>query len=265
MAVVAVRTDLVLAAVESARLTRDELADALHDLEGELSGGPRGAEVRHRAATAIGALYTVELGDPERIDRGLVDARETLSRLLSELQRADEGPQALLSAIARALTRLHPTSRALGRALGRPIDESGEREAEASLPIPLARRRPSSPDVTAGPEDERRASPRVELRADIGLTSETNFFAGTSGDLSEGGVFVATSEALEVGTRVTLSFVLPDGHAITTPCRVAWVRASSEAPRSRTIGMGLAFVALRDGDRHAVERFMAQRAPLRVG
>ncbi len=255
----ALRTDLVLAAVECARLARADLADVLHGLDPELSEGARGATIRRRATAAIGALYTVELGDPDRIERGLSAAREGLGRLLSDLQDAGEGPPELVSTVARALARLHPTSRAVARALGKSVDESGARLApESVLPIPLARRRGSStgaPAKAEGPE-ERRASDRVALSVEIGMDSETNFYTGTSGDLSEGGMFVSTAAFLAVGTQVTLSFVLPDGYSLKTPSRVAWVRGG---------GMGLEFLDLGERDRMAIERFMAQRAPLRLG
>lgn len=260
MASVALRTDLVLAAVESARVSRRDLADALHELDRELSEGELGAAIRRRTTTVIGALYTVELGDAARIDRGLVEARQKLGALLSDLQHTGEGPQEIVPVIARALARLHPTSRAIARALGRSPDEPGrESSSDESAPIPLARRRQSS-----RPAEERRSSDRVSLEADIGLATDTNFYTGLSGDLSEGGMFVSTTDLLPLDTEVVLSFMLPDGFRLTVQSRVAWVHAGIDGSGPKLSGIGLAFVSLTEGDRAVIERFMAQRAPLRV-
>ncbi len=69
---------------------------------------------------------------------------------------------------------------------------------------------------------ERRTAERLELSADIGLHSATQFFTGLSGDISRGGLFVATWAPLPLGTEV-VSFVLPGrpSHHGTGPRHVA--------------------------------------------
>src|SRR5437868_887076 len=50
---------------------------------------------------------------------------------------------------------------------------------------------------------------RVSVAVDIHLSSESHFFCGLSGDISEGGVFVTTYLALPIDGSVDLEFSLP--------------------------------------------------------
>lgn len=110
---------------------------------------------------------------------------------------------------------------------------------------------------------ERRTAERLELSADIGLHSATQFFTGLSGDISRGGLFVATWAPLPLGTEVTVSFVLPGGHPITAPGLVTWLRdAQGEGVGEGSPGMGVRFVALSLDDRAAIERFLQRRPAL---
>lgn len=110
--------------------------------------------------------------------------------------------------------------------------------------------------VGTGPE--RRESERVELEVDIGLHSDSQFYAGLSNDISEGGLFVSTVRALPVGSELTLSFVLPGGHAVTTRGRVAWLSSPRDDDGTRP-GMGVRFVQLEPQHRAAVEAFLRLR------
>jgi uncharacterized protein (TIGR02266 family) len=104
---------------------------------------------------------------------------------------------------------------------------------------------------------ERRASPRVPLEVDVSFTSESHFFVGLTGDLSEGGLFVATWRQLSVGTQVDVALSLPDG--ILTACgHVRWMRHATEAGAP---GVGLSFDELGERDRARIEAFCAARAP----
>jgi len=104
---------------------------------------------------------------------------------------------------------------------------------------------------------ERRVQERVELEVDIGLHSATQFYAGLSNDISEGGIFVSTVKPMPVGSELSISFVLPGGHTVTTRGRVAWLsipRGDDGRP-----GMGVRFERLEDQHRHAIEKFLRYR------
>lgn len=107
---------------------------------------------------------------------------------------------------------------------------------------------------------ERRVQERVELEIDIGLHSATQFYAGLSNDISQGGIFVSTVKPMPVGSEVSISFVLPGGHNVTTRGRVAWL--SSPRDEAGRPGMGVRFERLEPEHRHAIEKFLRYRPPM---
>jgi len=106
---------------------------------------------------------------------------------------------------------------------------------------------------------ERRAAPRVEVEVEVSFASESQFFVGLSGDLSEGGLFVATWRSLPLATAVDLALSLPDGPVFARG-HVRWVRDQVEGGAAP--GLGIAFECLSPGDRARIEAFCAERAPL---
>jgi uncharacterized protein (TIGR02266 family) len=93
----------------------------------------------------------------------------------------------------------------------------------------------------------------------MGLLSDSHFYSGLSMDVSKGGLFVATYQALPVGTVLRLFFVLPDGTAIEAPGTVRWTRGEEgETPP----GMGIAFRKLSEAARRAIDRYCEHRPAL---
>jgi uncharacterized protein (TIGR02266 family) len=107
-------------------------------------------------------------------------------------------------------------------------------------------------------ELERRAEPRASLGVDISLSSESTFFVGLTGDLSEGGVFVVTYQAVRKGSEVDLEFRLPRV-TVHARGRVRWLRRATE---DTPPGVGIAFTAMSAPDREHIESFCRKRQPL---
>jgi uncharacterized protein (TIGR02266 family) len=105
---------------------------------------------------------------------------------------------------------------------------------------------------------EHRAHARVGFEVEIDLHSESHFFSGLSGDVSEGGLFVQTYRPLALGDRVQVAFDLPDGR-VEAEGIVRWRRPQSD---SVDAGVGLEFESLSDRDRDVIRRFCEKRAPL---
>lgn len=108
--------------------------------------------------------------------------------------------------------------------------------------------------------EEHRASKRISIEVELHLASESHFFSGLSGDISEGGVFVSTYRALAMGSLVDLEFSLP-GAAEPLHARgeVRWHRdATPDVPP----GVGISFDDLSDEDRKVIHRFCTMRPPL---
>ena len=106
--------------------------------------------------------------------------------------------------------------------------------------------------------DNRRKHARVALAVEIDLSSESHFFSGLSGDLSEGGVFVETYRDIPVGSEVELEFDLPNG-SVTAHGSVKWHRDHSD---SSPPGVGVAFDELSEEGKEIIVAFCSRRAPL---
>lgn len=100
----------------------------------------------------------------------------------------------------------------------------------------------------------------VSLAVDIHLWSESHFFCGLSGDLSQGGVFIATYLPFPVGSAVDLEFSLPRTDATLQACgEVRWVRDHS---LDASPGIGVAFEQLSEDDRQRIHEFCTTRPAL---
>jgi uncharacterized protein (TIGR02266 family) len=109
------------------------------------------------------------------------------------------------------------------------------------------------------PPSQRRA-PRRACELELEFTEETQFYTGLTQDISEGGVFIATYRLFPIGSRLELSFDLPDGTKISTWGRVRWLR--EESPHGSRPGMGVEFGELSEAMLEAIVRFCEQRPPL---
>ncbi len=118
--------------------------------------------------------------------------------------------------------------------------------------------RTSWTDEATTASGERRSWERVSLEVEVTLTSDSQFFAGLSGDVSEGGIFVQTYKSYAVGSRVLLAFSLPSGE-IRTEGVIRWVRPSSDGTLP---GVGISFESLPPGERRSIEAFCKARPPL---
>jgi uncharacterized protein (TIGR02266 family) len=109
---------------------------------------------------------------------------------------------------------------------------------------------------------ERRTSPRVPLETQVNFEGGTNFYTGFSQDISSGGLFVCTYDLQPIGTRVELTFSLPDGYTVNAPGQVRWLRDPIEPDPDAPPGMGIMFEELLPEDRRAIDEFVNLRAPL---
>jgi uncharacterized protein (TIGR02266 family) len=150
-----------------------------------------------------------------------------------------------LAALAAEATAHDPIPAVLDPALARP-----------AVPADMTPTRPAPAEVVV----EHRATPRTALEVELHLSSESHFFSGLSGDISEGGVFVSTYRDLATGTPVDLEFSLPGSNRVVkAKGEVKWHRNASEGAPP---GVGIAFEELADEDRALIHRFCTVRPPL---
>lgn len=80
------------------------------------------------------------------------------------------------------------------------------------------------------------------------------------GNLSTGGMFIATAEPPSPGRRLLVRIHTPDGPTIETVARVAW-RARAAGPGASERGVGVEFVGPSAATRAALERIVSSAPP----
>ena len=112
-------------------------------------------------------------------------------------------------------------------------------------------------------DNERRSSPRYQVKVDVGMQTESNFYTGLTQDLSGGGIFVATNQIRQVGERITVRLNLP-GQAETFEIltEVRWIRGTALSYGIDDPGMGLRFLQMSPEAKRAVHDFLTQRESL---
>jgi len=103
---------------------------------------------------------------------------------------------------------------------------------------------------------------RVQLKTNINLGSDSNFFTGFSTDISEGGIFVATVETVPQGTKVDLDFTLPGGRPLKASGVVRWLREQNDHTPDLMPGMGVQFQDLQPEIASLISDFVRKREPL---
>jgi uncharacterized protein (TIGR02266 family) len=102
--------------------------------------------------------------------------------------------------------------------------------------------------------------PRERLEANVGATTESNFYVGFSGDISDGGVFVATYVTLAIGAAVDVLVTLPGGFESTIAGTVRFVRDPMDMESEP--GVGVRFHKLTAEQRELILRFIRKRPPV---
>lgn len=119
---------------------------------------------------------------------------------------------------------------------------------------------PRAPREVDLPEIPRREQPRMKIDAEIDLHSASNFFAGFSENISDGGLFIATERVVPIGAGVDLAFRLPNGIEIRGRGVVRWLRSGGED--GQPAGVGVQFVNLSSTAEQAIQSFIQSRDPI---
>lgn len=237
-----------------ARGAREELGKALATLQEDPNTPQDVMSVAQNIAQAVGALFEAEKARDEKV--GKVSVRTALGSLsqtmalLQDVKSAHHGVGVATATIAGAMSKLHPLTAVPSIAPGRPPSAPPAAHGHGHHAIPAA----ASPAIALGP--------RETVEANLGASSETNFYVGFSGEISEGGVFVATYNTLDVGSLVSVHLSLPGGFEFKVPGHVHFVRDPMDMNDDAEPGMGLRFEALAPDQRELILRFVRKRAPM---
>ena len=114
--------------------------------------------------------------------------------------------------------------------------------------------KPSDPPASDRPPvSDRRIYERIDVEWSVDCETEQTFLYASITNISEMGIFVATHEPLEVGTRLTLRFA---GHGEQSPFillgQVQWVNPIRMLSDNPNPGMGIRFVDLSSENRERI-------------
>lgn len=105
--------------------------------------------------------------------------------------------------------------------------------------------------------EARRKQPRVPFNVAVDLRSGARFHAGTTRDLSEGGLFIESSADVSIGSKVDVRLTLL-GKQYQASAEVAWILDDASG---HPMGFGARFVHLPRGARIAILSFVRRQAP----
>jgi uncharacterized protein (TIGR02266 family) len=123
----------------------------------------------------------------------------------------------------------------------------------APAPVPTSML-PPPPPVPTGE--------RYRIEANLGATTQSNFYVGFSGEIAHGGVFLATYETLPKDTSVTMLVTLPGGFEFECDGYVRFVRDPLDFASESEPGIGIQFEGLSNEARDLVLRFIRKRPPM---
>ncbi len=115
--------------------------------------------------------------------------------------------------------------------------------------------KPSDPPPVSeqSPLSERRSYERIDVEWSVDCETEETFLYASITNISEMGIFVATHEPLEVGTRLTLRFGMPGEQApFILSGQVAWVNPIRLLSDNPNPGMGVRFIELSSENRERI-------------
>jgi len=119
-----------------------------------------------------------------------------------------------------------------------------DEQSKPSDPPPLSEQPPVS---------DRRSYERIDVEWSVDCETEQTFLYASITNISEMGIFVATHEPLEVGTRLTLRFAMPGEQSpFILFGQVAWVNPIKLLSDNPNPGMGVRFVDLSSENRERI-------------
>ncbi len=110
-------------------------------------------------------------------------------------------------------------------------------------------------DPTAPTTAGRRVFPRLDMEVNVDLFSADTFFTGFTENISEGGLFIATSASFPLGERLRVRLSLMGGDPQEYLVVVCWVRPDGGI-NGLPGGMGVQFLDLPERERTRLQKFV---------
>ena len=191
-----------------------------------------------------------EAGSQRPASQRPASRRSASQRPASQRSPSQRSPASAPPASTPAAASQRPLSPSNGPSIRPP---SGRPVSGAPAPIPTSMLPPPAPIPTGE---------RQPVEANLGATTQSNFYVGFSGEIAHGGVFLATYEALPKDTSVSMLVTLPGGFEFECDGYVRFVRDPMDFMSESEPGMGIQFEGLSDEARDLVLRFIRKRPPI---
>jgi uncharacterized protein (TIGR02266 family) len=257
---------MAYAGAAQAAESRKLLGSALEALQKDPNVPKDVLAVAENIAGAVGALFEAEKAGSDLDGKASVKfAMGSLSQTMALLQDVKSNHSGLTVAtqtLAQVMSRLYPLSVVPtlrpSAAPGAGPGSFGTAKTIVSSATPgQAAAKPKAPALPAKPIA---TGPRDRLEANVGATTESNFFVGFSGEIAEGGVFIATYATLALGALVEVLVTLPGGYQFQVPGVVRFVRDPMDMDSEP--GIGVRFEHLPGEHRELILRFIRKRPPV---
>lgn len=200
-------------------------------------------------ASGLAGLFEAQQTDDASLARksiriGMATLGQALvlsQNIKGELPAVELASQQIVEAINDLKTLIPRTS-----SVPPPMTFASRESAELSQP------RPTSVDL------------EVSLTTELTATSDSNFFIGFSGDIGDGGCFVATyDDRYPVGQPIQLTLRLPGNFVLDVTGVVQFVvDPQTTDDGDLKPGMGVQFLNLSTEQRNIIHRFIRKRAPM---
>jgi uncharacterized protein (TIGR02266 family) len=248
--------------------SRKLLGEALEALQKDPKVPKDVLAVVENIAGAVGALFEAEKASSDLDGKASVKfAMGSLSQtmaLLQDVKSNHAGLTVATQALAQVMSKLYPLSQVPTMRPSAAPSGIGVAQTIASTVAAhsaVAAKPAGKPVVAAKPAAKPAyTGPREKLEANVGATTESNFFVGFSGEISEGGVFIATYVTLPLGAAVEVLVTLPGNYQFTVPGDVRFVRDPMDMDSEP--GIGVRFDGLSGEHRELIMRFIRKRPPV---
>jgi uncharacterized protein (TIGR02266 family) len=253
---------MAYAGAAQAAESRKLLGSALEALQRDPNVPKEVLAVAENIAGAVGALFEAEKAGSDLDGKASVKfAMGSLSQTMALLQDVKSNHSGLTVAtqtLAQVMSRLYPLSVVPTLRPSAAPGNFGTAKTIVSAATPgQAAAKPKAPPLPAKPIA---TGPRDRLEANVGATTESNFFVGFSGEIAEGGVFIATYATLALGALVEVLVTLPGGYQFQVPGVVRFVRDPMDMDSEP--GIGVRFEHLPGEHRELILRFIRKRPPV---
>lgn len=134
----------------------------------------------------------------------------------------------------------------------------------APLAPPILKVEPAKQPQTPKSDSGRNVRADMELNLsfeiDLGKDSEHNFYTGLTNNISEGGVFISTTQVLDLGTKIKFPLALP-GMMEAEPVEgeVRWVRREGRAEENVPSGIGVQFTKISKNLQMRINQYIRKR------